>query len=91
MVVKGKTKSGFEFKVDSEMLEDAEFLEILADMQSDEPIAVFKFARKVLGKEQKQKFYDHHRNKKGIVSQQKVTAELVEILEALTSANATKN
>lgn len=32
-IVKGKTQTGFSFKVDSDLINDAEFLELFAEMQ----------------------------------------------------------
>lgn len=90
-IIKGKTKSGFSFKMDSALFEDAEFLELFAEMHSGDSLAVFGFIKKVLGKEQKEALYEHCRDKKGIVPVTALTDEVVEMLEQLAAANETKN
>lgn len=75
----GKTESGFEFEIDETELNDMEFIELLAEAQSD-ALMFPKTIERLLGKEQKQKLYDHLRNDKGRVPVEAATEILVEIM-----------
>lgn len=90
-IVKGKTQTGFSFKVDSDLINDAEFLELFAEMQDGNNLVVFKIIKKSLGEEQKQKLYDHVRNKKGQVPIDRMSDEVTDIFKVLSESLETKN
>lgn len=93
MVVKGTTSTGFEYEVNRTVLEDAEFLELFADVQSggQNGMKIFALIRKALGSEQKDKLYDHCRTEDGHVPVSAVSDEITEIFTALGDNPETKN
>ena len=80
-MIKGKTKSGFTFEIDPEELNDMEFLEALAET-SENPLAFPKVCAMLLGKEQKQRLYEHLRNENGKVPIEAVEKEITEIMSS---------
>ena len=87
-MLKGKTKSGFEFEIDEKVADDMELLEAIAEAETQ----TYKFPqvlKKILGEEQKQKLYDHLRTKKGNVPIEKAINEFIEIMNE--AGKETKN
>ena len=80
-MVKGKTKSGFEFEVDEEILDDYEFLEILCKIDEGEVSLTIKMVDTLLGEEQKERLKKHIRYESGRVSAKKLLAEVMEIFQ----------
>lgn len=86
--IKGKTKAGFEFEVDSNAGDNMEFLDAL--VEADENPAYFsKVVTILLGREQKKKLYDSVRDKNGVVHVEAVSNALVDIFDAM--GNGVKN
>ena len=85
---KGKTESGFNFKIDETVVDDMELVEELAE--ADKDISRFpQVLTKVLGEEQKKKLYDHLRDENGRVT---ISATVKEFEEIMTLAGEeTKN
>lgn len=78
-MLKGKTKSGFEFEIDEKKADDMELLEAIA--LSDTNRSHFpRVLSMLLGDEQKARLYDHCRTKKGNVPIQKTIEEFLEIM-----------
>lgn len=90
MTVKGKTETGFEFEIDREVLEDAEFLELYGEQEKDGR-NLFAFIECAIGKDQKKRLYDHIRNEKGRVPMDKLRSEVGDILLSLAENPETKN
>lgn len=90
-MVEGKTRTGFAFTADPEAISDAEFLELLYEVQHDDQLGVFKLIEKLLGKEEKKALYDHVRDEKGRVPTAKLTEEFSDIMVALQEDGRTKN
>lgn len=83
----GVTKSGFEFSISESALDDMELVDLLAE--SDDNFLVFpKVLERLLGKEQKKRFYDHVRNASGSVPIEAVTKELQEIFNLCNAKNS---
>ena len=78
-MLKGKTKSGFEFEIDEKMLDDMELMEAIVAADKNE-LMVPALVEKLLGTEQKQKLYDHIRTKKGNVPIKKTSEIVIEIM-----------
>ena len=86
-MIKGKTETGFEFKIEDEVLNDYELLELFAEVDEN-PLLVPKLVKIILGKEQKNKLIEHVRDDKGRASVDRISMELENIL---TSSTETKN
>lgn len=85
---KGETKSGFKFEIDEEIMDDMEFIELLAAAQKNE-LLFPEVIEQIMGKEQKRKLYDHLRNEKGRVP---VDATIKVVEEIMVAAGEdTKN
>lgn len=74
------TKSGFEFAIDPAALDDMELIEALAALETN-PLVVPKVITLLLGKEQKERLYDHLRDENGRVRVSSVSQELAEIFQ----------
>lgn len=90
-MVKGKTKTGFKFTCDSRLMQNVEFLEEFAAVQSGDGLEVFNLIKRILGEDQKKALYEHIRDEEGIVPVDAMKDELADIFEALAEANETKN
>lgn len=93
MLVRGTTSTGFEYEVDRVILEDAEFLELFADVQNggQDGMKIFALIRTALGNEQKKRLYDHCRAEDGHVPVNVLSDEIAEIFTKLGEAPETKN
>lgn len=80
-MIEGKTKSGFAFSIDPEILDDMELLEAIADADEN-PIRITSVLKRLLGEEQKRALYEHLRNEKGRVSIKAVSQEIVDIFNS---------
>lgn len=88
-MIEGKTKTGFEYTVDPEILDDMEFIEMAAEA-GDNGLKLPKLVSYVLGDEQKAKLYDHVREN-GRVKASKIDVEMTEIFDAINAHKVTKN
>lgn len=86
-MIKGKTKTGFQFKIEDAVLNDYELLELFAEVDEN-PLLVPKLVRMILGEEQKNKLIEHVRDENGKAAVDKIAMELENIL---TSGAETKN
>lgn len=79
-IIKGTTSTGFQFEVDPIIVQDMEWVDMIAEVE-EKPYLVGKFIEKTIGKEQKKALYDHVR-KDGHVLKDDVDRETGEIIEA---------
>lgn len=86
-MIKGKTKTGFQFKIEKSVLNDYELLELFAEVDEN-PLLVPKLVKMILGEEQKNKLIEHVRDENGKAAVDKIAIELESIL---TSSAETKN
>lgn len=84
----GKTKSGFEYTLEDEALDDYELLETLQDIDEGEYNKVTKMVKMLLGDKQRDALKEHIRGKNGRVSAQKL---IDEVMEMFSAANKSKN
>lgn len=89
-MISGRTKSGFEFEIDPDLLDDMEFIDLLAEA-NDNGLLLPKVLEFILGKEQKKALYEHLRGENGKVSRSRVDEEAGEIITFLNDSDATKN
>lgn len=75
-MIAGKTASGFEFSVEEDALNDMELLDALEEARLSTACSL------LLGKEQRGRLYEHLRNEKGRVPVDRVSSELLEIIQA---------
>lgn len=80
-MIEGKTKSGFEYKIPKENLDNYELIEVIAEAQ-DNPLLFPKMVNLLLGEEQAKRLKEHCRNENGIVSTEKLSQEITEIFES---------
>lgn len=86
-MVKGKTESGFNFTIDDSALHDWELLEYLDELDTN-PQFIVRVAKKLLGDAQYNELKDHCRNDSGVVDTERMTKEVVQLLN---SNSQTKN
>jgi hypothetical protein len=79
-MIKGKTKSGFNYHIDENILQDYELLEAIAETEKN-PIFITKVVRMLLG-DDTDKLKEHVRDENGHVSIEKMNVEITEIFEA---------
>lgn len=87
-MITGKTKSGFEFEIEEEKLDDYELLELLMEADNGDNAALFKAIDFILSKEQKSALKEHLRKIHGRVPASAMIAEIMEIME---TSNQGKN
>lgn len=85
-MIKGKTKSGFEFEISKRVLDNYELMEVIAEADEN-PMLIPKVLTMLLG-DSKKDLMEHVREKDGIVPAEKMMNELADIFE---STNETKN
>lgn len=78
--MKGKTKTGFEFKIDSRILNDVHFLKAYRNLNKDE-LAVFDIISLLFG-DAEDALYEHC-TEDGFCDIEKVAAELEDVFNAL--------
>lgn len=79
-MIKGKTKSGFNYHIDENILQDYELLEAIAETEKN-PIFITKVVRMLLG-DDIDKLKEHVRDENGHVSIEKMNVEITEIFKA---------
>ena len=84
----GNTKSGFQFKIEDQALDDYEILEMLTQIDDGNGVLLPKMIERLLGKEQKEALKEHLRNKEGKVSTQNM---MIEVMDIFKSSNEGKN
>lgn len=80
--IKGKTASGFEYKIEAKRLNDMELLEVFAELDTN-PVALPRALEMLFGREEKKALYDHVRTKSGEVPIDSIEKELSEILSSV--------
>lgn len=78
---RGTTETGFEFEIDEEDWDDMEFIELMAEVETN-ALAYPKMVERMLGKEQKKRLYDHVRNEKGRVPIEPLKKEIDDIFDS---------
>lgn len=81
--IHGITSNGFEFEIKKDVMDNAEFMEVLEEAAEDMP-SYRKIGRMLLGDEQKKKMYDFFRTDDGRVPIDSVNTAFLEIIGATT-------
>lgn len=79
-MLKGKTKSGFSYRISEKRLKNYELVEALNAIETN-PLEAIKVVNLLLGVDQAKKLKEHLRDKDGLVSIEKMTNEIQEIFE----------
>lgn len=80
-MIEGTTTSGFKFVIDEEKVDDMEFVELLAEVDTDFT-KYPKVLEWMLGEDQKRRLYDHLKEKNGRASIKATNEAIKEIFEA---------
>lgn len=84
-MTKIKTKSGFSIEIDEAVIDDAELLDMLVELDEENFTVFPTILKKLLGADGKKKLYDHIRNEEGRVPYEPLTAEINDIMQGLNS------
>lgn len=87
-MIRGKLESGFEYEVAEEVRDNMELLDAIVEADEN-PLAVSKVVKLLLGENQRRKLYDHLRTDKGNVPILAVSNAVAEIFRG--SGQAVKN
>ena len=79
-MITGQTKSGFNYHIDENILQDYELLEAITETEKN-PIFITKVVRMLLG-DDTDRLKEHVRDENGHVSIEKMNVEITEIFEA---------
>ncbi len=82
-----ETSSGFAWDIDDVVLDDAEILDCLADIEGGNKLSFVPLLRKVLSPQGKKALYDHLRTEDGRVPYADLDRETTEIFHALGAKN----
>lgn len=83
-IKKGTLENGFKFAVDTDVLDDMELVDDMAEAQGDNPLKIVSVLNKILGEDQKARLYDHVRDEKtGRVPSEAVSNALAELMDKL--------
>lgn len=85
VVIKGKTKSGYEYAIRKARLENYELIEALNEVEAN-PIMLPKVVNMLLGKEQAEELKDYLRDEEGLVSTEKLSNEIMDIFQGQEEA-----
>lgn len=86
-MIKGKTSSGFAYKISEARVSNYELIESLNETETN-PLALPKTVNLLLGKEQADKLKDHLRDEEGLISTENLSSEIMEIFQ---NQSETKN
>lgn len=74
----GKLQSGFEYEIGDDVLDNMELVDAIAEADEN-PVAISKVVKLLLGENQRRKLYDHLRTEKGNVPLKAVSEAVAEI------------
>ena len=80
-MLKGTTKSGFDYEVSDEAMNSFELIEVLAEVDTN-PLQLPRLVKMLLGDEQKKKLADHLRTESGTVPLDSISVEIMEIFQS---------
>ena len=84
-MTKGKTRTGFEFEINENVMDDMRVIDILSELEDDHPLAYSKLFTLILGTEQKKRLYNHLATETGRVPTEAFNNEATDIFESLKS------
>lgn len=87
-MIEGKTKTGFEFSIDENVMDDWDFFSDVTDLSEGNAVKIVPILKKLLGNEQLNSLKEHCRTESGKVPLSAMVAEYSEIMNSSTD---TKN
>ena len=84
-MITGKTKSGFEYSVDENIMDNWELFE---EMSAGTMTGEIKAAKMMLGEDAYNRLKEPCRNANGVVPAKKMDAEIAEIITGVSSKNS---
>lgn len=84
-MIKGKTKSGFEYEIEDSAMDNMELLDLLSEIDRGKMSSIADATVLLLGKEQKKRLYEHIRTEEGNVPIELFVKEFTEILNSKNS------
>ena len=76
--MQGKTKTGFEYNIPDDNLNDYELFELISEVETN-ALVLPKIVKKMLGNEGKNTLLDHCRDEHGRVPMEKINEEIADI------------
>ena len=89
-IVKGKTKTGFEFELDNELIDDYEVLEMYEDIK-ETGLGVRKLLTRLIGEDGYKRLKEHCRKKDGTISAKRIGHEMNDIMSTNVGDTEPKN
>ena len=89
-VVKGKTKTGFEFELDNELIDDYEVLEMYEDI-TETGLGARKLLTRLIGEDGYNRLKEHCRKKDGTISAKRIGHEMNDIMSTNVGDTEAKN
>lgn len=83
-MIKGKTDTGFTFKIDEVVFDDWSVVKMLAKVE-ESPLLVIDLMNKILGEEQFAKMEDHLRGEDGVVKASDMMVQFQNIFESIAA------
>ena len=89
-VVKGKTKTGFEFELNTELIDDYEVLEMYEDIK-ETGLGVRKLLTRLISEEGYNRLKEHCRKKDGTIWAKRIGHEMNDIMSTNVGDTEVKN
>ena len=89
-VVKGKTKTGFEYELDTELIDDYEVLEMYEDTK-ETGLGVRKLLTRLISEDGYNRLKEHCRKKDGTISAKRIGHEMNDIMSTNVGDTEVKN
>lgn len=79
-MLRGTTKTGFQFEIPEENLDNMELIDALSEADQGNKLAVSRVCELLLGKSLKKALYDHVRISDGRVPTEALSSEILDII-----------
>ena len=82
-MITAKTESGFSIELEESTLDNMEVLDAMSDLDEGNPLAMSRLVVKLLGKDGKQRLYNHLRTEDGRVPASAVESAIMELFQSI--------
>lgn len=83
-MIKGTTKSGFNYEISEKRLKNYELFEAIAEAETNE-LAVPRMVKLLFGEQQAQGLKNHYRDEEGLVDGEAITEAIKEVFEKVNT------